>query len=197
MPVAWPLQLQTSPAAAVEILGDSEIVISRVNGTALPRARNYSARCEMVANTLARAWQAGDIATRAANADWFRHVYREFNSSADSLANKAMDNNASEVHCCDPLSSRPACVRAWFDGGKRRETNSCACGWHVEGAWLADGTNEPTWRRLASGSVLLQSESTVVDAELHGLEQAVAAVVAIIRDGHITFDNNRVSSARL
>ena len=197
VPVAWRLQLQNSPATAVEILGVSEIDISWVNGTALPRARNYSARCELVANTLARAWQAGDIATRAANADWFRHVYREFNSSADSLANKAMDNNASEVHCCDPLSSRPACVRAWFDGGKRRETNSCACGWHVEGAWLADGTNEPTWRRLASGSVLLQSESTVVDAELHGLEQAVAAVVAIIRDGHITFDNNRVSSARL
>ena len=55
-----------------------------------------------------------------------------------------------------------------------------------------DASNEPSWRQLAHGSILLHPESTVVDAELQGLEQLVAAVVAIIRDGHICFDNYRV-----
>ena len=94
------------------------------------------------------------------------------------------------------LQDRPVCEHGSTAGSAERPTPAPAVGMLKE-AWLADGTNEPTWRLLASGRVLLQSESTVVDAELHGLEQAVAAVVAIIRDGHITFDNNRVSSARL
>ena len=77
----------------------------------------------------------------------------------------AMDNHASVVHCCAPLASKPVYVRAWFDGGKRRESNLCACGWHVEGAWGMDASNEPSWRQLAHGSILLHPESTVVDAE--------------------------------
>ena len=192
VPVTWRLQLPNTPATAVEFLGDSELVIGWVNGIALPRARNYSVRCEQIVNTVAREWQTGSIATREAVADWFRHVYREFNCRADSLANMAMDNHASEVHCCAPLASKPVYVRAWFDGGKRRESNLCACGWHVEGAWGTDASSEPSWRQLAHGSILLHPESTVVDAELQGLEQLVAAVVAIIRDGHICFDNYRV-----
>ena len=58
-------QRATSDEPAIEILGDSEIVINWMNGTSLLQAADYSGRCELVANHMGVAWQAAIIATRA------------------------------------------------------------------------------------------------------------------------------------
>eukprot|EP00973_Karenia_brevis_P089132 12360738-Karenia_brevis.AAC.1 len=164
-----------------------------MNGVLEPKSKIYSSRCELVANSLAESWRLGSIVTRIADVDWFRHVYRELNTVADELANRAMDDNSSHTWCCEPLECKPKYLRAWFDGGKRPDTHLRACGWHVEGAWLLDGIGQPVWRQLAYGSILLQPEASTVDAELRGLEQATAALLAVAHKGYITFDGHHVA----
>ena len=105
-----------------------------------------------------------------------------------------MDTGTSKVYCCEPLVARPSYLRGWFDGGKRPKHELCSCGWHVEAAWCLDDAGQPIWRQAAYGSVLLDPETTTVDAELTGLEQAVGAIAALAQSGSITFEHPHVSN---
>ena len=153
---------------------------------------DYSIRCERVANCLHAAWRFDCIAIRTADADWFRHVYRELNGTADALVNQAMNTKTSLVYCCEALDSLPPYLRGCFDGGKRPDEELSACGWQVDAAWQCCDNGQPVWEQLAYGSVQLTPETTVVDAELQGLEQVVAALCSLALTGHIKFENFRV-----
>ena len=45
---------------------------------------------------------------------------------------------------------------------------------------------------MAYGSILLEPDTTTVDAELTGFEQVIGAVIALARTGHILFLHDRV-----
>jgi hypothetical protein len=69
-----------------------------------------------------------------------------------------------------------------------------ACGWNLEAAWHTDADGRPVWERVAWGSILLAPDTIVVDAELNGLEQIVAAIIAFAQHGHVLFDCYRVAA---
>ena len=117
-------------------------------------------------------------------------MYRELNTRADGLANRAMDCNASEVWCLPSAFSRPAALRGWFDGGRRDDSHS-SCGWCLQATWATD-LETAKWTEVATGSIVLPAGTTVVDAELHGLEQVAHAVFSVATHGRITFQDDRV-----
>ena len=186
--MSWHAPLGTE--IAVEIMGDSELVIHWLNGVAYPKRLDYSVRVESIANKFSQLWQRGSLVMRTAEAEWARHVYRELNTRADGLANQAMDSNASDVWCLRAPFSRPSAMRGWFDGGRRDELHS-SCGWCLQAAWTT-GLEDDDWREIATGSVTLPPGTTVVDAELHGLEQVALAMFSVATYGRISFQQDRV-----
>eukprot|EP00973_Karenia_brevis_P029674 4093119-Karenia_brevis.AAC.1 len=77
---------------------------------------------------------SGCIVPRTQSADWYRHVYREFNKEADALANLAMDQESSSNWARPVSALRPYCLRGWFDGGRRGEQHS-SYGWILTGCF--------------------------------------------------------------
>ena len=175
----------------IEIVGDNELVINWINGQAAAVGQLQKCRIEMLANHLGRAWQEGFTAPRTPSADWCRHVYRERNVAADTLANKAMDEKTSSMWHSTDMHPKMQQLCAHFDGGKRGDV-ATSCGWHLQGSLGADIDGEPVWHTLAWGSVLLDPGLTTVEAELAGLTEALGATLSWARHGLVHFADCRV-----
>eukprot|EP00973_Karenia_brevis_P010676 1447249-Karenia_brevis.AAC.1 len=85
--------------------------------------------------------------------------------------------------------SKPRRVRAWFDGGVR-DGELSACGWLLQASWAnaADLSDFSDWTTVAWGSLLLDSGTTVTDAELTGCEQATSALLCFAQQGFVDFN---------
>jgi hypothetical protein len=72
---------------------------------------------------------------------------------------------------------------AHFDGGKRE--TAASCGWHLQGSHNVDPNGEPVWHTLAWGSMLLDPSATSLEAEFHGLAEAINAAPSWSRYGAV------------
>ena len=181
-PVAWRRCEHEQETVPVEILGDSELVISWLNGLAAIKSPTHCGQVSGVVRALTGSWRAGHIIPRTATADWYRHVYREFNKEADELANKAMDQRTSSEWWRRPMHLRPERLRGWFDGGRRND-DLVSCGWIVKASFDPfDSMVEPRWITMAWASVLLPAGTTITEAELTGAELVSAALCRVAQD---------------
>ena len=160
---------------AVDLYGDSELVISWLNGTVALRDRTYAARVGSIMRSIHCAWRQNALVPRTPSDNWFRHVYRELNTEADRLANLALDSASSQSWRSGNSTQRPLAVRGAFDGAHRNDAE-VSCGWWLQATW--DGG---TWHMVAWGSLGLREGVTTVDAELSGAEQLVKALVDSLR----------------
>jgi hypothetical protein len=104
-----------------------------------------------------------------------------------------MDKGASSIWQSTAEYPHMQQLCAHFDGGKRGDI-AASSGWHLQGSCGQDVDGEPVWHTLAWGSVLLNSKVTTVEAELHGLTQALRATICWARYGEICFDGFEVST---
>ena len=81
IPVEWRPCIENE--IAMEVIGDSEIVINWLNGAAAVNCPDYCTRARNLVCRISSAWVSGHIVPRTAASDWYRHVYRELNKEAD------------------------------------------------------------------------------------------------------------------
>lgn len=119
-------------------------------------------------------WSDKIIVARRPYCDFFRHVKRDFNKTADVLATHAVTQRrtSTKVHPHE-LSSR-LCV--YFDGGLRDD--HCGSGFVV---WTGDMGD--TWQKILEVSIYIGPASSLgaFVPELHAMMQAVKAVVLIAK----------------
>ena len=133
----------------------------------------HRSRVAGIVNNRAVGWTSPVFASRTPDADWYRHVYRELNTEADALANKAMDQQCSSEWARPRSLLRPYHLRGWFDGGKRNDELS-SCGWLLQ-ANFDECVDECRWSTVETASLLLPPGTTVIDCELTGAELVTAA----------------------
>ena len=124
---------------AVEFVGDNLSVVDLFNGDAVSShlAAQELVRCAR--DTLFMLWSTGIVCGRARSSQLARHVVRELDKKADSLATKAIKSEHSSWEICSPLKRPLVCMRFMFDGGKRG--NKSSCGWKFQAAYdLLDGS---------------------------------------------------------
>ena len=111
----------------------------------------------------------GQLAPAVCGGLWCRHVYREHNAHADSMATRAMSDSTTgfvehfaDLHCGD-------CVQASFDGGKRGDIGA--------GGWVIHRMSRlaPTKALAMQGGQKFLS-ITSMEAELRGLELLLDAL---------------------
>ena len=102
-PVKWTAD---SDHRRLEILGDSKLVISWLNGQSKCLYRAYNARVQIMHKMVEELGEAHDFRPRLDSADRGRHVYGELNTDADALANQHRNG-----HMFTELSNSFACYR--------------------------------------------------------------------------------------
>ena len=115
------------------------------------------------------------LTTRHDIADWGRHIYREFNSEADALANR---------HCYIAKFKIPVfrCnyFRLFFDGSVA--SSGCGGGWILYGNYgIVTGAPEE-WFEIASLSFRMGPQATVTACELEACLWGVMFTTALLED---------------
>ena len=157
---------------ALEIVGDNELVINWLNGTAVVDHPVHRSRVMAITNQVATSWKSGILVPRMADVNWYRHVYRELNTQADALANRAMDEGMSSEWSRPHAYLRPHRLRGWFDGGRRHD-GLCSCGWLLQASYSS--IVDTHWSTVAWACVLLPAGTSTVEAELTGAELLTTA----------------------
>ena len=171
------LGVHSPPSFAIDLMGDNKTVIDWANGQALILNEEFRVRVALTVRTLHVALQQRRLLLRCKGATWFRHVLREGNTTADNLANKAMDRRSDFLDCHAPRLQRQlqdwgpaACLWGAFDGG-RHEDESCGAGCAI---W-ARRPSADSWCLLVEAGRFLPPAS-VASCELAGLEMLVSLV---------------------
>lgn len=170
-----PLSVLISCRLCVEL--DCRNIVQWANGT----WKMFNARyVEPLVRTLDTIEQLYDSACRPMTqaADWFQHISRTENSSADHLARQAED--LCTLHKPFPW---PPMLHARCDGGASRRAGA-GCGWSLWGCATAEGsTCESSWVHLASSSWILPPYSLPLEAEFAGLLSLLRFVRQVILEG--------------
>ena len=103
------------------------------------------------------------------------------NQEADKLANRAMGTLSSSEWSWPKSVLRPARLRCWFDAGRRNE-HVASCGWVIKASYSS--SLDSPWTTIAWASVLLPAGTTMVDAEVTGVELVSATLCKIAQDIH-------------
>ena len=117
---------------------------------------------------------------REPQGDWIRHIYRESNDEADTLAKRAVDLKASytSIYRKKKVYLR---LRAFSDGSK--SAGGVGCGVCIEGSNKVDSSGFCIWETAYEGSWYMGMSPTIVAAELNALSMAVAQIASYARYG--------------
>ena len=165
----------------LEIVGDSMLIISWINGTWKCRYRIYDARVNLMHTLLERGACSHNLRPRHRTADWARHIFRELNGYADVLANR--HSYTSWFNGAPPEHSR---FRLFFDGS----VTNVAAG----GGWALYGTNsaaydvEDEWYLIAELSFPMPRHSTITVCELEACVWGVAFFTALLESVDAALD---------
>jgi ribonuclease HI len=189
----------------VEVLSDSQLAVNWLLGVGKV-GDTYRQRVAAVQNRMQSAWTNRSVLPRLPWADVFRHIYRELNVFADEAAKKALDERADfcihHAAFARMNASIPKYVRIFTDGSHKN--GLAAAGYVVFVAWDAqvpsatdipehwtrfcgtlDGPSvlsnlvTPCWElALTMGRYL--GQSTIVNAELRGLEDASSFIESLV-----------------
>ena len=104
-------------------------------------------------------------------ADFFRHIYRELNTDADSMANRHAD-----TWTLEPYLKPASFVRAFFDGS--RHEDKTGFGWVVFTSEDPRTDDRNVWSKEATRSVAISAEATITAAELEAASSLVRFLAA-------------------
>ena len=175
----------------VQILGDSQLVIHWINGSALCISSGLKGMVAEMHSELFKLWRDHLAMPTDMSADWATHVYREHNVEADSLASEAALSNDARHWVLPSANSgpRPLACRAFFDGsGGKSLASEADVG---SGAWLAQAcwaTSQQAWTTIAHACFPLPG-ATSMAAEATAAAEAISAIQCIMRGERLLFDN--------
>ena len=131
---------------------------------------------QSVWKTLYNAWEAELVQPRMRHLDWYQHIFRERNTKADALTNRARETNLSQpvFNLYPDVPFPPKYLRAFFDGGLRDDVGTF--GWLLEGATSRDTEGDPVWFHIADLSARSPLSSVPALELLAASEVAHAAV---------------------
>ena len=117
------------------------------------------------------------LETGRAGWGWVRHVYRELNTQADSLATRGLSRKRSflENYTVDAEDEDVLFIRGSFDGGSKKAHG--AAGWRIE-VW----TRDRVWSTWKQGAVYLPVCSST-KAELLALQTLLRMVEWMVQAG--------------
>ena len=183
--------LYEGPVTAFELLGDNADVVGWINGMARCKEEGYIGWVSSLMAALHRAWQQDAVVPRRKHCGWARHIYREYNKEADSLATQGIMSQCSCLQMYSFPMGAPTALVANFDGGLR--DGHAASGWLLKGRW---GEAEE-WIPIAHASLYIGLE-TCMFAELFAASQALSAALSFVRTGTVECDcSGRVKEPRL
>ena len=172
----------------VEVVGDNSTVVGWLNGDKSVK----SIYRKPVANILSWMFnlvKTETMAPRTDAANWFSHVYREYNKAPDALATMAILTRRRFINF-DVTQNfpTPAFLRASFDGGFRE--GHAGAGIVIEAAlYMKDAA--PVFSTIWCAAIYLGYESSSsLHAELFGAEQALNAICSMLTRGFIGVDND-------
>ena len=93
LPVAW---YPSAAAPQVEFCGDAELVVGWLKGTSKIADGEKSRVVQSVWNLLHTAYESELAQRRCTYPDWYRQMYRERNTRADELTNRATNTNRTQ-----------------------------------------------------------------------------------------------------
>jgi len=181
----------------LEIIGDSQIITSWLNGTSRAHDKHYQKRIDKFVDKCEYLSQQFNIVPPSAGSNLIRHEYREANDRADRLTHLARQgqNYIIEQFDLSPYKRAvkyPACYRAMFDGGVSAE--GVGCGFWIQAGLLPirDECVAKADRRLefvdvCEASFCIDPSSSVTDAELSAVENCMDAVEKVITYRQHTF----------
>ena len=161
-----------SAGSRVEILGDSLLVVSWLNGLWRCKYRLYNARVRMARHSLQQLQEESGVRPRTDTADWGRHIYRELNTEADILANRHEDSRHMETNLQDFK-----CYRLFFDGSVTK--TKAGGGWVLYGATQVAQDSQEEWNRIAAVSFPMPPNSTITACELEACLWGVSFIASL------------------
>ena len=173
-----------SGKALVFLEGDNKLVTGWTRGDAPVYHKPYRKRVARLQNTLQR-WHEMGLMPPAEGEDLIRHIFREDNTRADALVKGAKKYGGRGKWFQGNLQGQQiVAYRGQFDGGK--DQNAVGVGWVLEGA-TTDNAGSYYWVSLAYGCRRLSPTTTVVEAELVGLEELMGALDSLLVKGYIVY----------
>ena len=184
----WNFQDNTIP---LEIIGDSQIITSWLNGTSRVYNQKYQQRVHACVELCEHLCEQYSIVPSDWGRNLIRHEYREANGRADRLTHIARlgntyTNESFRLSPYDIAVRYPACYRAMFDGGVSAEGVGCGFWIQVGLLPLRDeyvGTADSqrlVWRDVCEACFCIDPTSTVTDAELSAVENCFHAVERVV-----------------
>ena len=101
----------------VQIVGDSNLVVNWMNGRWKINNQKFRVEVQKTQHLLDKT----DIRPMADHLDLFQQIYRDWNEGADRLTHEARERGACWNSFTVNEGSKIAAVRAYFDGGVRRQ----------------------------------------------------------------------------
>ncbi len=124
---------------------------------------------------LVRAAKFHKLKPRCDEADFARHVYRELNGEADSLANRHSYAAGFNISTC-----RYPQYRLFFDGSVSQ--GGCGGGWVLFGRHGGKDDLQDTWHRVAWLSFPMEISATITVCEMEACVWGVVFAVTVLED---------------
>lgn len=129
----------------LELCGDSKLIVQWCNGRWPVRNPKFKSLIVDAMNCLDNLWQK-NCEPPQRHGLWCRHVWREFNTVADALANDGKSLEDTSVHVeVSPLPSKIAALRGYWDGAHTSESTRVGVGWWIAVASDIGCDGEPVW----------------------------------------------------
>ena len=168
----------------LEMLGDSGVDISWVNGAWEVKGHEHA---EVVRRVVDQFVKGGVFRPRTDEADWFRHLFREHNTVADTHANWLMDNGDSgagaqwETPGLWEKLQKARHVVLSFDGARRGRGLGAA-------AWVLWARDEAgPFEKVSHGGRVLRDNSAMV-AEREALRMGIECLAVLMPTKVSLFD---------
>ena len=173
-------------ATAVHFIGDSEFCVHWMNGTRVINDSKFELKVSSLFEMIENMWRADAMRPRLPFVPFFSHVKRCFNSEADEQANIGIDEGTG----LNFVKKADFCVNfieCHFDGGFRDCTSSSGIVIKV-----APAVHGP-WKTILKASFRINSNglSDSLNAELHGVQQAILAVMSVLTHDDFYLDGNQ------
>jgi len=162
-PQIWTQDPETVRA---EIVGDPLVITNWINGVWPSKFLPYQRCVARVQQDLHQMILRCRVQPRTQSADFCRHVFRELNQVADSLANRYRN----EWHL-EPFTHAARFLRGHFDGS--RKGDKAAYGWVLYATDDLNEDSEDHWEVVASKSGILPEGASITAAELEGASSLV------------------------
>jgi hypothetical protein len=178
-PLFWAPAMCPGGVPQLKLYCDNSALADAVNAVSTPAS--FGRRVGQLQEMLGAIWQLGRAQPFFAGGLWATHIYREYNTAADKMANTAMDSGVDVLQIVTPTNfdfNTVTAIRVFSDGGLRSLNTAeqkAGAGWQIEASC------EPNvWFPVHIGCARLYRASSAYETELVAMECALYGVFVLV-----------------